>query len=113
MASSRNLSLQSEAAVAEATYTGDSTIVAARKAVVYLDCTAILGTAETLDVTIEGLDTVSGKWFLLATFAQLLAVGQERIAINDLLDDPIRAVGVVGGTGVAATWTVGLTIKDD
>lgn len=114
MASSKSVNLMTQAAVAEATYTGAEFVEAnAKHAVAYLDLTVFTGTNELLDVDIEGKDSVSGKWFVIVSFTQLSAVGKERIVLNPLLDNPIRAKAVVGGTGVAATFTVGITIKDE
>jgi len=111
----RNLQLDSRAAIAESTVNGDSTAVPQAHAVAYLDVTALTGTAPTVDTDIEGHDATSDKWFVIASFTQLVAVGKQRLitGIDPLPDSPIRATTVVGGTGVAATFTVSINIKSE
>jgi len=83
--------------------------------VAYLDVTASAGTAPTLDVTIEALDVLSGKHFVIATFAQKVTTGVERITTGlvDLPDAVLRAVWTItGSAGQSFTFTVGLVLKD-
>jgi len=80
-------------------------------AAVFLDATAASGTTPTLDVTIEEYDSVSAKWYVIATFAQLVAVGRERIAVADLSGNRHRASWTITGTTPSFTFSVSMNAK--
>lgn len=90
----------------------------ASEGVFYLDVTAASGTTPTLDVDIEEFDPTSGKWFVVASFAQANAVTTERILSPSVAGagapDPgglpgqqYRAAYAIGGTTPSFDFTVG------
>ncbi len=64
-----------------------------------LDCTAISGTDETLDVTVETRkDASDASPRTVGAFAQLLAAGSARKAFSGF-DRQVRVTATLGGTG--------------
>ena len=106
--------LMEATAIAASLIGDDVEIPEGNNAVAYLDLSVFSGTTELLDVIIQEKDPKSGKYFLIGTFAQLSAVGSERIVttdINALRGSIIRANATIGGTSVAATFTVTIVIS--
>lgn len=103
--------LLTQTAQGAGTVNGGSIEIPHQHGVAYLDITAETGTA-TLDVDIEGFDTVSGKWLVIDSFPQQSAVGTVRLAVDPLLDNPIRATGLIAGTTPTMTYTVSITTKE-
>jgi phage gp36-like protein len=69
-----------------------------------LDCTALTGTAPTLDVTIE--TSVTGtQWRFIKKFDGLTALGTKQLSIPQG-DRFIRAKWIIGGTTPSATFTI-------
>lgn len=92
--------------------------LSASEGVFYLDVTAGSGTTPTLDVDIEEFDPTSGKWFVVASFAQASGVTTERILspsvsgagapdAGGLPGQRYRAAYTLGGTTPNFTFTVG------
>ena len=78
----------------------------------FLNVSASGGTAPTLDVTVEEFDVLSGQWFLVGTFAQLVAVGMEKIVLSNIGSGILRIAWVItGSAGQTFTFTVGLSGK--
>jgi hypothetical protein len=63
-----------------------------------LRVTAVSGTNPTLDVDIEVLDEVSGLWYVLDSFTQIAAQGNERLAAASIPEGRMRANWTIGGT---------------
>lgn len=80
--------------------------------VAFLDVTAASGTTPTLDVDIESLDPVSGKWFVVGSFAQKTTTGTERLSLGVVPDEVLRANATIGGTTPSFTFTTSLIAKD-
>ena len=80
--------------------------------VMVIDVSAIAGTP-TLDVTIEAQDPISGLWNATGdAFAQLTAVGRERIELPFLPDHIIRAVYTIGGGTPSLTFSIMIIMKE-
>ncbi len=79
-----------------------------RTVVFVLDVTVMV--AGTLDVDIEAQDPVSGKWFVIDTFAQVTGVANERRVFTNLMESNLRvAYDIVTGP---ATFTVSVQGKE-
>lgn len=88
---------------------------------VVVDITAISGTGPSLTVTVQGKDTVSGKYYTLLASAALSATGTTVLKVypgltaaansvaNDIAPDTIRVIGTVAGTTPSVTATVGVS----
>ena len=101
-------------ASAARTTSGTSSVetIIREKAAFYLDCTAVSGTAPTLDVIIEGKAVGSNNWYTIGTFAQLNnTTGNERIVINPLIESEIRVSWTIGGATPSCTFSVHATAK--
>ena len=99
-----------------ATVTGADVDVAVLPAAnFYLDVTAVSGSTPTLDVKIQGKDSVSGKYFDLVSFTQATAVTNQRknygSGAGELLDKTIRYVATIGGTTPSFTFSLSLAGK--
>lgn len=66
----------------------------------YLNATAI---TTSLDVTIQAKDPVSGAWFTVITFTQLVAAGGQRSVLADIADGIFRVSWTLVGN---ATFSV-------
>lgn len=110
-AGSLDSNLLTSAARTASAQTTTTAVGAYTMGVFYLDVTAVSGTTPTLNVTIEGKDPTSGKYFTIGTFTQLTAIGNQRITIPQLLDSNIRVNYQIGGTTPSFTFTVGATFK--
>lgn len=87
-----------------------------------IDITAISGTNPTATFTLQGLDSVSGKYYTLLASTALAATGttvlrvfpgataSANAAANDILPEHFRVICVVGGTGPSVTATVGVAM---
>lgn len=75
--------------------------------VFYLDVTAGTGTTPTLDVDIEELDLVSGKWFAIASFTQATGVTNERILSPGPANNGAPYVGGLPGRRYRAAYAIG------
>lgn len=73
-----------------------------------IDCTVLAGTNPTLDLTVCETD-VYGNEKVLGTFAQLNAVGHERITIDRPIGDGMYVKYVEGGTWTNCTFDVTVT----
>ena len=85
----------------------------------FLEITAATGTTPTLDLDVEVKDPVSGKYFVVASFAQKTAAGTDRLsiypsltavankAISDLLPTTWRLKWTIGGGSPSFTFSVG------
>lgn len=77
----------------------------------FLNCSASSGTSPTLDVTVEEFDILSGQWFLVGTFAQLVATGMEKIVLSNIGSGILRIAWAITGTTPSFTFSVGLSGK--
>ena len=77
-------------------------------AIGHIHCTA-LGGGDTLDVTIEDSSTGSSGWATIGTFAQISAVGAERIVIAGTVKRYTRAVFDITGTTVTVAVAIART----
>lgn len=101
-----------------ATATGNSReypeLGAFSKAIFTLDVSAASGTTPTLDVTIQGLDVLSGKWRIVVTFPQQTAASPASPLANNStlfqsanIDYQVyRAVWTIGGTTPSFTFSI-------
>ena len=103
----------------------DVTVYNLKAAQLVLDATTVTGTTPTLDVIIQGKDTLSGKYYTLGTFPQLTAAGTKRMVIglgvgstvadarsSEPLPRIIRYVSTITGTDPSFTYSIGLTGQD-
>lgn len=82
-----------------------------RKGVAYLNITAASGTSPTLDVKLE--DSADGvTFYTVATFAQKVAAGAERIVLNGPIGRHLRVAYTVGGTTPSFTFDVKAILED-
>ena len=93
---------------------GSEATFESREGNAYLDVTAFSGTTPTLDVDVEEQDSVSGKWFVIASFTQVgEATVQETINVPFVASDKVRVSWTIGGTGSPSyTFSVGIRGKD-
>lgn len=80
----------------------------------YLNVTVVNGTTPTLDVDIEEEDPSTGIWYIIASFAQKVATGKERVLLPAFIGSSIRAAWVIGGSspGPDFTFSVSIATKD-
>jgi hypothetical protein len=83
-----------------------------------IDVTAISGTTPTLTVTIQGKDTVSGKYYTILASAAINSVSTTVLTVfpgatvtanssaNDALPKHWRVISAIGGTTPSVTATV-------
>lgn len=91
---------------------GDDLTVFSEKVSLYLNVTDFGGTSPVLDVNIEELDPVSGKYFLRGAFASKTGNGSERIEISFVAPNKVRAIWLITGSGGQTfTFTIGLSGK--
>lgn len=97
-----------------------------RGVVLHLDVTAASGTTPTLDVKIQGQDTLSGNWFDLpgASFTQKTTTGSDELYIypgtaetanekvSYSLPNNFRAVATIGGTTPSFTFSLGASFVE-
>lgn len=83
----------------------------ARTGAVYLDVT-VGSSPDTLDVTVEEQDQVTGQWYVVATFATATVATTEKVAITAFFGGNLRAVWAVSASPAAFTFTVGFAGKD-
>ena len=83
-----------------------------KEAIFFLDVTTRTGSSPTMDVYIDSLDPVSGKWMALTNFTQ---VGDETkteaITQASSLGSSISVSWVLGGTDPTYTFSVGAVLK--
>lgn len=91
---------------------GPAVNIRSRAGVFVLDVSAASGTTPTLDVDIEEQDPVSGAWFVVDTFAQLVAAGNERRVLTPIYGFRFRAAFVITGTTPEFTFTVSFQGKE-
>ena len=85
----------------------------AQEAIFYLDVTAVSGTNPTLDVTINVYDSVTDKWYLLATFDQVTSVLADVGYVQYGLDKNISCSYAIGGTNTPTfTFEVVVNLKE-
>lgn len=85
-----------------------------KDAVFTLDITAVAGTTPTLDVTIEELDPLSGKYSVIDTFAQQISAVKVRRTLAGPFGNAIRAVWVISTSGGDSfTFSLGAQGKSD
>lgn len=76
----------------------------ADEAIVFLDVTAVSGTAPTLDVKIQVADP-NGAYYDLASFTQVTAVGRQARQISNF-GQKAKIVYTIGGTTPSFTFSV-------
>ena len=66
----------------------------------------------TLEVILEGFDSVSKEWFTIVKFKKIKRVGKKRLLVDPLIDNPIRATGIQSGRNKSTiSYTVSLITK--
>lgn len=100
----------------------DQTNMTQRGLKLVVDITAITGTAPTLTVTIQGKDSVSGKYYTLLASAALTAVGTTVLTVypgisataniraDDVLPRSWRVITAIAGTTPAVTATIAASL---
>jgi len=91
---------------------GSDVDVEGRSGAFVLDVTAASGTTPTLDVLVQELDVLSGKYFTLVTFAQKTAVGNERLTLTPIYGGKLRVSYTITGSSPSFTFTVGFQGKE-
>lgn len=86
-------------AIRTVTENGDDFGSPYREVVFSLDITASAGTSETLDITIEEKDPISGIYTVIDTFPQQTGVAFVRRTLTSVIGSVLRARAVIGGTG--------------
>lgn len=91
----------------------------AKRAHIIIDVTVI---TTSLDIVLKGLDPVSGKWYPLLTFAQIVGTGivvgkfapgiteVANLAVSDVLPETFRFESTIVG---ATTYTIGVNLIDE
>ena len=94
---------------------GNPTDCNAEAGAVYLDVTAVTGSPDTLDVTIEERQPGTGNWYTIATFAQVTAAGgvsTERVPFTGFFGRRLRARWVIVGSN-SPGWTFEVTFAGE
>ena len=93
-----------------------------RGILIFVDITALTGTAPTLTVTLQGKDPVSGKYYTILASTALAAVATTVLRVfpgltaaanliaNDLLPPDFRFITTIGGTTPAVTSTISYAV---
>lgn len=90
------------ATVGDPVVNGADTEVLPRAVVFILDVTKADGTDPTLDVDIEAKDPVSGKYFVIESFTQVVgSVTNERKVVTALYEGVLRAAWAITHTAAA------------
>lgn len=95
--------------------TGVSVEAYENDAMVVLHVGAVSGTTPTLDVVVEGSDTVGGTYTTLATFGQVTAankIGAVSINIGASTAKFIRITGTIGGSSPSFTMSATLLAEN-
>lgn len=101
--------IETPVAAAARTTSGDSGVLSgywtASQLAVQLSVTAASGTSPTLNAVVE--DTLDGaNWFVIGTFAQRIAAGQELLRISTPFADRLRIRWTIAGTTPSFTFSV-------
>lgn len=119
----KNITAMVLAAAAASVNGDDIDNISGNAAHVVIDITAISGTTPTATFTVEGKDTLSGKYYTLLASAALNATGTTVLKIgagltaaansvaNDILPDVIRVTCAITGTGPSVTAKVGVILN--
>lgn len=114
----QNINALTLTAAAASVNGGDIGNTSASGCVAVIDVTAISGTSPSLTVTIEGKDSLSGKYYTILQSAALTAVGTTVLRIHpamtaaantvaaDMMPDAFRVTAAIAGTTPSVTATV-------
>jgi hypothetical protein len=84
-----------------------------KEATIFLDITAVSGTNPTLNLTLKIQDSITEKWYTLATFDQKTSVGTDVGYIQYGIGEEMALYYAVGGTSTPMfTFSVNVGIKE-
>lgn len=106
-----NIEIHTSSAETTSGYSTDINISHILHAAVCVDVTAVSGTSPTLDLYLEGKDTLSGKYNTIWNPAQITSVTTVWKELTDLPYKYIRLRWVIGGTNPSFTFSAAAEVK--
>ncbi len=106
-----NITIHASAAETASGNTSDIDISHILHAAVCVDVTAASGTSPTLDLYLEGKDTLSGKYNTIWNPSQITSVTTVWTELTDLPYKYIRLRWVIGGTDPSFTFSAAAEVK--